>query len=82
MLALCKRFIRKFVSAAVVAVVVAVAAAAYADVEWRHIGAGMGGNSYWLAVDPNDDRTMFYSPDVGGVYRTRDGGETWKRLAV
>ena len=33
MLALCKRFIGKFVSAAVVAVVVAVAAAAYADVE-------------------------------------------------
>ena len=51
-------------------------------VEWRHIGAGMGGNSYWLTVDPNDDRTLFYSPDVGGAYRTRDGGRTWKHLAV
>ena len=65
------------------AVAVAVdAACGKTGVEWRHVGAGMGGNSYWLAVDPNDDRTMFYSPDVGGVYRTRDGGETWKRLAV
>lgn len=51
-------------------------------VAWRHVGAGMGGNSYWLTVDPNDDRTLFYSPDVGGVYRTKDGGETWQRLAV
>ena len=60
----------------------AVFCAAGTGVEWRHVGAGMGGNSYWLAVDPNDDRTMFYSPDVGGVYRTKDGGETWKKLAV
>ena len=53
-----------------------------ADVTWRHVGAGMGGNSYWLTVDPNDDETLFYAPDVGGVYRTKDGGRTWKHLGV
>ena len=67
---------------AVLMAAVAAMAAAHADVEWRHIGVGMGGNSYWLAVDPNDDRTMYYAPDVGGVYRTKDGGETWQHIAV
>ena len=33
-----------------------------ADVTWRHVGAGMAGNSYWLTVDPNDDETLFYAP--------------------
>ena len=50
-------------------------------IDWRHVGAGMGGNSFWLTVDPNDDDTLFYAPDVGGVYRTKDGGKTWKHLA-
>ncbi|MBQ6341135.1 MAG: exo-alpha-sialidase [Kiritimatiellae bacterium] len=72
----------RLIAALAVAVASLLPAALAAGVEWRHVGAGMGGNSYWLTVDPNDDRTMFYSPDVGGVYRTKDGGETWKRLAV
>ena len=28
-----------------------------AGVTWRHVGAGMGGNSYWLTVDPDDTDT-------------------------
>ena len=63
------KFLKMFAAA------VLLASAAWADargacrtgVDWRHVGAGMGGNSYWLAVDPNDDQTLFYSPDVGGV---------------
>lgn len=51
-------------------------------VDWRHVGTGMGGNSYWLTVDPNDDQTLFHSSDVGGVYRSRDGSRTRKHLAV
>ena len=42
-----------------------------ADVTWRHVGAGMGGNSYWLTVDPNDDETLFYAP-AGGAYVGHD----------
>jgi photosystem II stability/assembly factor-like uncharacterized protein len=34
-----------------------------------------------LAVDPGDLRTVFAGTDMGGLWRTRDGGLTWKAVA-
>ena len=49
---------------------------------WKPIGCGMGGNTYWLSIDPNNDNVLYYSPDVGGLYKTTNGGRTWKRIAA
>jgi photosystem II stability/assembly factor-like uncharacterized protein len=35
-----------------------------------------------IATHPKDQRTMFCGVEVGGVYRTRDGGQSWHDLDV
>lgn len=50
--------------------------------EWKQIGPGLGGRSNWLAVDPNNDKVLYYSPVSGGIYKTDDRGKSWQRLAV
>ena len=56
--------------------------AAVPGVDWKLIGPGMGGNSFWLTVDPNNDQVLYYSPDVGGLYKSVDGGKIWRKIAA
>jgi photosystem II stability/assembly factor-like uncharacterized protein len=42
----------------------------------RHQGTVLG-NSYGTALDPTDPDTM-YATTIGGVFKTTDGGETWR----
>jgi photosystem II stability/assembly factor-like uncharacterized protein len=42
----------------------------------RHQGAVLG-NSYGMALDPSDPDTM-YATTIGGVFKTTNGGETWR----
>jgi photosystem II stability/assembly factor-like uncharacterized protein len=42
----------------------------------RHQGEVLG-NSYGTALDPTDPDTM-YATTIGGVFKTADGGESWR----
>ena len=33
-----------------------------------------------IAVDPRDSRTVWLGAEIGGVYRSSDGGDSWTRL--
>ncbi len=49
-----------------------------ADIQWQGLGAGGGGA--WEdggAVHPADPNIVLAGTDVGGLYRSDDGGETW-----
>src|SRR6476619_2225426 len=44
------------------------------------VGVGGGGAMYAPAISPHDANLLFVSCDMGGVYRTDDGGETWMMI--
>ena len=45
---------------------------------WVPIGPrNVGGRVRCIAIDPTDVRVMYAGPASGGIYKTRDAGETW-----
>ena len=44
----------------------------------KHIGAGVGGAMFAIAIHPTDKNNIFFSGDMGVVYHTTNGGENWK----
>ncbi|MFO7742477.1 MAG: hypothetical protein R6X31_09205 [Anaerolineae bacterium] len=73
----------------------AVYAATWGDGVYRRPGRSSGGSSwaavsdgiveghrelYAVAVDPQDESIAFAATSLGGVYRTLDGGGTWRRV--
>src|SRR5579864_4375033 len=47
----------------------------------RNIGpANMGGRIVDIAVVENDPKTIYVAPATGGLWKTVDGGDTWKAL--
>jgi photosystem II stability/assembly factor-like uncharacterized protein len=50
---------------------------------WKRIGSQGEVPTIWsLAIDPRDPRVLFAGTRPAGVYRSRDGGQRWERLAV
>jgi photosystem II stability/assembly factor-like uncharacterized protein len=49
-----------------------------AHAQWESIGPGGGGWLWSAAVAPDDAGTIFIGCDVGGIYRSRDHGGSWR----
>jgi photosystem II stability/assembly factor-like uncharacterized protein len=50
---------------------------------WQRIGAQGDLPTIWsLAIDPTDPDTLFAGTRPAGVWRSRDGGRHWQKLAV
>ncbi|MES1242139.1 MAG: hypothetical protein ABUT39_11010 [Acidobacteriota bacterium] len=48
---------------------------------WSQLGPGnVGGRTRTLVIDPDDPRTMFAAGVAGGVWKSTDGGATWRPL--
>ena len=47
------------------------------SIQWKQIGPGGGGNSLAVGVSPADPNIVLMGSDVGGIFRSSDGGQTW-----
>lgn len=51
------------------------------SLSWAPVGPGGGGWVRSLAVDPKDPAVVFAGIDIGGIFRTVDGGATWVQVS-
>src|SRR6266850_6197018 len=47
------------------------------SIEWKSIGPGGGGNMFSASVSPGHPDIVLMGGDVGGIFRSGDGGVTW-----
>ena len=55
--------------------------ALYSGLKWRNIGPFRGGRSLAVVGHPDLPRTFFFGATGGGVWKTEDGGATWKNVS-
>ncbi|KPK82875.1 MAG: hypothetical protein AMJ81_08985 [Phycisphaerae bacterium SM23_33] len=48
--------------------------------KWESIGIGGGGGIFVPSSSPHDPKLIFCASDMSGVYRSTDGGRTWRML--
>jgi len=47
------------------------------EIHWTPLGPGGGGNSFAWGVSPVDPNIVLVGTDVGGIFRSADGGVSW-----
>ncbi|MEI7904934.1 MAG: hypothetical protein WCI43_05935 [Candidatus Firestonebacteria bacterium] len=57
-----------------------VSAEVSSEKEFRIIGIGGAGGMYKPTVSPFDPKLMFVTCDMGGAYRSLDGGKSWEMI--
>lgn len=51
-----------------------------ADVTWQNIGPGGGSDLHFLAIHPENADIIYVSGDIEGIFKTTDGGQTWRNI--
>lgn len=51
------------------------------QVPWRQLGPFRGGRVVAVAGDPRDPSTFYFGGAGGGVFKTQDGGATWRNVS-
>ena len=49
--------------------------------EWREVGPFRGGRSAAVAGIPADSNTYYFGGTGGGVWKTRNGGQSWASVS-
>ena len=47
---------------------------------FQSVGPGGGGSLYYGSISPHNPNLCFITCDMGGLYRTADGGKNWRML--
>lgn len=55
--------------------------ALYGGMEYRCIGPHRGGRVVAVAGDPVEKQTFYFGSTGGGVWKTRDGGKSWRNVS-
>ena len=45
--------------------------------KWTQVTPGGGGRTMWCAMSPHDSKQLMAAGDMGGVFRSADGGASW-----
>ncbi len=53
----------------------------YNSLQWRNIGPFRGGRSAAVTGVPGKPNLYYFGSTGGGVWRTRDGGQTWENIS-
>jgi len=53
----------------------------YDAIEWRNIGPFRGGRSCAVTGVPGQPNLFYFGAAGGGVWRTKDGGQSWKNIS-
>ncbi|MEE8525138.1 MAG: glycosyl hydrolase [Thermoanaerobaculia bacterium] len=53
----------------------------FQSLEWREVGPYRGGRSAAVAGIPDDPDVYYFGAAGGGVWKTRDGGHSWKPVS-
>ncbi|MDI3341790.1 MAG: glycosyl hydrolase [Sphaerobacter sp.] len=51
------------------------------SVQWRLAGPFRGGRVVAVAADPGDPLTFYFGACAGGVWKSQDGGATWRNIS-
>ncbi|HLI51996.1 MAG TPA: hypothetical protein VKU87_09370, partial [Thermomicrobiaceae bacterium] len=51
------------------------------SIKWRQAGPFRGGRVVAVAGHPTEQRTFYFGACAGGVFKTDDGGITWKNIS-
>jgi len=49
-------------------------------VQWEPVGPGGGGGHFYPAFSPVDPNLMMFACDMGGIYISHDGAQSWRML--
>ncbi len=55
--------------------------ALFEGIRYRHVGHSVGGRVNTVTGIPSEPRTFFMGVASGGIFRTRDGGESWQPIS-
>src|SRR5688572_12710368 len=55
--------------------------AQYKAMQWREVGPYRGGRSAAVEGIPSQPNVYYFGATGGGVWKTTDGGETWKSVS-
>ncbi len=55
--------------------------ALYNGIQWRHLGPYRGGRSAAVTGVPGKPNLYYFGATGGGVWRTRDGGQSWHNIS-
>ena len=53
----------------------------YNSIQWRNIGPYRGGRSCAVTGVPGQPNLFYFGSTGGGVWRTKDGGQTWENIS-